>query len=43
MLSVDYIFFIRRDVRELRPNPEEIDELKWVNKDNMKKFLEEKR
>jgi len=42
--EVDYIFFIKRDFKEsdFKANPDEIEEIKWVGRNEIMKFLEEK-
>jgi len=36
---VDYIFFLRKNIEDINPNPEEIDEYSWVDRNNLKDFL----
>jgi len=42
--EIDYCFFIKRDFQEsqFRPNPDEIQNVKWVGKDEIINYLNEK-
>jgi len=39
--EIDYILFIQADV-DLKPNPEEVDEVKWVDQDELEDMMESK-
>lgn len=39
---MDYILFLKKNIEDVRPNPEEVDEVKWIDKSELLRFLEEK-
>ena len=40
---LNYIFFIKKNLREINFNPEEIEEIFWIKKEDLIDFLKEKK
>ncbi|EAR97538.1 isopentenyl-diphosphate delta-isomerase (macronuclear) [Tetrahymena thermophila SB210] len=40
--ELDYIFFMRKNLSEISPNPEEIEEYEWIDLKNLEEFLKHK-